>query len=119
MKYMLLLYQDRAFEREWEGMSEQAQDDVRALFGRFAELAGERLLGGDELALSHTATSLRKSSDTATDGVVTDGPFTEVAEQIGGYFVIEAADLDEALELAKAVPVDKIEVRPIVEGDGS
>lgn len=115
MKYMLLLYQDRAFEREWESTSAQEQARVRALFGRFAELAGDRILGGEELGLSHTATTIRKTSDTATDGVVTDGPFAEVAEHIGGYFVIEAADLDEAVELAQAVPVSIVEVRPIVE----
>lgn len=120
MKFMLLLYQDRAFESDWQTASDDQRARVYEQFGRFAELAGDRILAGEELGLSDTATTIRKPGDTATDAVVTDGPFAEVAEQIGGFFLVEAADLDEALELAKAVPVSTVEVRPVVawEGDG-
>jgi hypothetical protein len=118
MKYMLLLYQEPEFETEWEQADEQARARVMEQFEAFSRLAGERILSGEELGLSNTATTVRKASDTATEAVVTDGPFAELAEQIGGYFVIEVADLDEALELAKAVPVRTIELRPVVEYDG-
>lgn len=118
MKYMLLLYQETAFEREWEQADEAQRARVMEQFEEFSRVAGDRIVGGEELGLSNTATTVRKASDLATEAVVTDGPFAEVAEQIGGYFVIEAADLDEALELAKAVPVRTIEVRPIVEYEG-
>lgn len=117
MQYMLLLYQETEFEARWENATAEQRRQVYAQFDAFAALAGERLVGGEELGLSHTATTVRKAADDGSggeDAVVTDGPFAEVAEQIGGYLVIEAADLDEAIELAKAAPARTVEVRPIL-----
>ncbi len=51
--------------------------------------------------------------------LVTDGPFAETSEQLGGFFLVEASDLDEALGYAKALPADCVEVRPVVQSDGS
>ena len=125
MKYALLLYQDKAFEDEWEGMDADARGKVYAEFEAFtqaAEASGATVLGGNELALSHTATTVRRSAGAAArdgqDFVVTDGPFAEVAEHLGGYFEIEARDLDHVLELVRSLPVGTTEIRPIVAGDG-
>lgn len=69
-------------------------------------------IGGASLAPSATATSVAKSGDSVT---VTDGPFAETKEQIGGFYLIEAADLDEAIRLAQLMPMDDVvfEIRPI------
>jgi hypothetical protein len=118
MKYALLIYQDGAFEKEWADPSPERRDEVYAEFGAFERLLGERdaKVDGYELGLSHTATTVRKRGK---DFAVTDGPFAETAEQLGGYYIIEARDLDEALELARALPAETVEVRPVVEPDGA
>ncbi len=112
MRYMLLIYQDADFERSWADASEADKAELYGKYGEFGALLQERnaFVAGDELALSHTATTVRQDGD---DFVVTDGPFAEVAEQLGGYFVVEARDLDEALEFARALPSEVVEVRPI------
>ena len=122
MRYALLLYQDKSFEDEWEAMGPAERGAVYAEFGAFteaAEAAGAKILGGNELALSHTATTVRRSATAGRrDGdnlVVTDGPFAEVAEHLGGYFEIEARDLDHVLEIVRGLPMGTTEIRPIVE----
>ena len=79
-----------------------------ALPGRIAE-AGGRTIAGLALAEPSTATSIR-------DGLLTDGPFIETKEVLGGIFMIEARDLDHALELAKMTPIvdGGVEVRPLI-----
>lgn len=69
-------------------------------------------IAGANLAPSDTATTIRKASGKST---ILDGPYAESKEQIGGYYVIEAADLDEALRLARAMPLDDgaMEIRPV------
>ncbi len=71
-----------------------------------------KVVGGEELKGPHTATTVR-----FRDGkpMVTDGPFIESKEVIGGYAEVEVADLDEALEMAKTWPGGDVEVRPVVE----
>jgi hypothetical protein len=125
LKYALLLYQDKAFEDEWETMRAAERGKVYAEFDAFtqaAEANGAKILGGNELGLSHTATTVRRSvSASRRDGedfVVTDGPFAEVAEHLGGYFEIEARDLDHVLELVRSLPSGTTEIRPIVEASG-
>ena len=109
MKYALLIYQ---VEKEWAAADEEQRRRAYAAHGRFAALLGERgaALGGEELALSGTATTVRR------DGLLTDGPYAETAEQLGGFYLVEAADLDEALEYARELAAmgDVIEVRPVV-----
>jgi hypothetical protein len=122
MRYALLLYQDKAFEAEWDALGDEAQAKVREEFGAFVEAAtaaGATIHGGNELGLSHTATTVRREA-TAVDRfgdeiTITDGPFAEVAEHLGGYFEIEARDLDHAIEIAKLVPNGTTEIRPVVE----
>lgn len=115
MQFMLLLYYpDRRSEAAWADADEEERARIYAQFEAFARLAGDRIVSGNELAPSTTAVTVRRSSPLASDAVVADGPYAEVAEVVGGYFVIEAADMAEAVELAKAVPVEAVEVRPIV-----
>jgi hypothetical protein len=115
MKYALLIYQDKAFENDWANASDEAKRAVYAEYAEYGKLLEQRnaMAGGAELGVSRTATTVRKSSN--GDAVITDGPFAEVAEQLGGFYMVEAADLDEALELARALPSDIVEVRPVVE----
>jgi hypothetical protein len=83
----------------------------------FAEAAASRgkLVGGDQLSDVATATTLRRR---AAETIVTDGPHAETKEYLAGYYIIDAADLDEAIELARGVPLNdggSVEIRPIVE----
>ena len=112
MKYALLIYQDAGFERSWASASAEERAALYAEFEAFAAFAGDRIVEGHELALSDAATTVRKRGG---EVVLTDGPFAEVAEHLGGYFIVEARDLDEALELARALPDGTVEVRPVVE----
>lgn len=115
MEYALLIYQEADFDARWEQASEAERAEVYAQHTRFGELLESRgaARGGNELAVAAHATTVRKSSDTAGDGIVTDGPFAELAEHLGGYYLVEARDLDEALEYAQALPARTVEVRPI------
>jgi hypothetical protein len=112
MKYALLLYGD---ESVWQDATPEERVEVYAKHQAFLDLLAERdaIVGGAELAHSSTATTLRRDAGSV---LVTDGPFAEAAEQLAGFYLIEARDLDEALELARALPSGTIEVRPMVEG---
>ena len=114
-KYLVLIYGD---ERIWEAMSEQERTDNEAAHGRFAAAAGDALLAGRELMSTTTATSLRGSATGRP--TTTDGPFLETEEALGGYYVVEASDLDAAIALAEQLPEvsvghSGVEIRPIVE----
>jgi hypothetical protein len=114
MKYMLLIHDD---EKAWGKLSEVERQKIYGEYGAFsAELrASGQYLAGSQLQPTTTATSVR-----VRDGkrLVTDGPFAETREQLGGYYLVEAKDLDEAIALAAKIPsarIGTIEVRPIVE----
>jgi hypothetical protein len=118
MKYMLLIHQGNAptprSPEEWATLSEDEQNAVYADYQAINETAG--VSPGLQLDSPDTATTVR-----VQDGktLTTDGPFVEIKEAIGGYFLFEADDLDAAIELASQVPAARmggaIEVRPIVE----
>jgi hypothetical protein len=112
MKYALLIYQDAEFERFWAAASDAERAAVYARFDAFTTAAGDRLLGGEELALSGTATTVR-----TRDGevVLSDGPFAEVSEHLGGFLVLDAGDLDEVIGLVRLLPEGTVEIRPIQE----
>ena len=80
----------------------------------FVAEKGGKIVGGNALQPTATATSIR-------DDVVTDGPFAETKEALGGYYLIEARDLDHALDIAKLCPAPYggVEVRPIMDVSGS
>jgi hypothetical protein len=94
-----------------------AEDDMTERHMEFAQAAAARgkLVGGDQLGDVATATTLRRRG---AETVVTDGPHAETKEFLGGYYLIEAADLDEAIEIARGVPLNdggSVEIRPVVE----
>lgn len=111
MKYMLLIYGDEHYLSE---------DERQACYRESAELAHRLAAAGQFLATSPlhktaTATSVRVRGGKR---LVTDGPFAETHEQLGGYFLIDARDLDEAIAIAGEIPGARwgtVEVRPILE----
>jgi hypothetical protein len=112
-QYLILLYGDEAAAAERD---EAAQSRLLAAHGAFQEFAGARRLSGNALQPSAAARSVRESGG---GFAVTDGPFAETKEALGGYYLVEAADLDEAIELARRVPAPAggVEVRPIMTFD--
>jgi len=114
-KYLVLIYGD---EKEWANSSPQERERTEQAHRAFQSTAGAALLGGNELQPPATATSLRAGS--AGRPTVTDGPFLETKEVLGGYYLLEAADLDEAIALAGQLPEvaashSGVEIRPIRE----
>jgi hypothetical protein len=109
-KYLILIYED---ESAWDDADPDAFGRVMAGHQEFGATNAEALRGGDALQPTTTATSVRR--DASGRVAITDGPFAETKEALGGYYVIEAADLDEALVLAKQVPAPfgGVEVRPV------
>jgi hypothetical protein len=112
MKYALLLYGD---ESVWQNATPEERAEVYAKHTAFLEMLTARnaIVGGAELAHSATATTLRRDGD---EVLLTDGPFAEAAEQLAGFYLVEARDHDEALEFARALPSGNVEVRAMVEG---
>ena len=118
MNYMLLIHQgDTPTPRDpeaWQSLSEDEQKAVFADYKAIGETPG--VSSGLQLDSPETATTVR-----VKDGktLVTDGPFAELKEAIGGYLFLEADDLDAVIELAARIPAARmggaIEVRPIVE----
>lgn len=110
-QYLILIYEDEA---SWATADQETLDRSMRDHTAFAEENGAVLRGGSALQPTATATSVRKD---ATGGfAVTDGPFAETKEALGGYYLIEAADLDEAIAVAKRVPAPfgGVEVRPVM-----
>ncbi|MGY1714820.1 YciI family protein [Geodermatophilus nigrescens] len=108
-RYMILIYEDEASYATAtpEVMGEIYQEHDR--FSAGVEQLGAKILGGEALEPTPTATSVR-------GGDVTDGPFVETKEALGGYYVIDAPDLDTALAVARTVPArfGGVEVRPVM-----
>jgi hypothetical protein len=111
MEYLLLIYEG---EKRWETMAKPDMDQEMAGYEKFGvEFAGA-IKGGNALQPTGTATTVR-----VRDGkrLTTDGPFAETKEQLGGYYLVEAADLDAAIAIAEKIPGARsgsIEVRPIM-----
>jgi hypothetical protein len=114
MRYMLLIY-DR--EADWGSMSEEDRGKMFQEYMTFTEgiRKGGQYKAGDALQPTSAATTVRVRNGKS---VTTDGPFAETREQLGGYYVVDAKDLDEATEIAARIPgarMGSIEVRPILE----
>lgn len=114
MKYLMLIYDaEQSRDSLSESQRQQIYGEYRAL--REQLQAKGQFLGGSQLQPVSTATSIRVRDGKA---LVTDGPFAETHEQLGGYFLIEAKDLDEANSIAAKIPsarMGTVEVRPLVE----
>jgi hypothetical protein len=114
MKYMMLIYLDE------NGLSETEREEC---YGESAQLAVElsksgQYLGAGPLHPTSTATSVRVRDNKR---LVTDGPFAETREQLGGYFLVEAKDLNEAIGIAGRIPGGRwgtVEIRPVMEIPG-
>jgi hypothetical protein len=113
MQYMLLIYDD---EQAWANMSEAESGAVFAEYGTYTQELHDSgaHVAGDALQPVRTATTVRvRDGETLT----TDGPFAETKEQLGGYYIVDVASLDEALEWAAKIPSARygsIEVRPVM-----
>jgi hypothetical protein len=114
MQYLLMCCFD---EKRWDAIPESERDSIMRKYGEFIRdtLKSGQYLAGAKLQSSSSATTLRAKNGKP---VITDGPFAETKEQLGGYHLIEAKDLDEALAIAARIPTlpagGTIEVRPLV-----
>ena len=114
MKYLCLIYED---EKLYERMPE---NEVGAIFGEYHAFSDTysqsgALIGGEALQPVATATTVRVRNGKVS---TTDGPFAETKEQLGGYFLLEAKDLNEAIQMAAKIPGARfgcVEVRPIMD----
>ncbi len=113
MQYLLLIYHG---EEQWEMLTEPERQamysDYRAL--REDLQTGGKFIGGNQLQPTSTATVIRVRNGKKAG---TDGPFAETKEQLAGYFLVDAKNLDEAMDIAARIPSAKsgsIEVRPVV-----
>lgn len=116
MRYMLLIYADESAKANWTEDQWNAHMAAYMKYTEDLQKAG-KMLGGEALLPIDNATTVRVQ---AAGTVPTDGPFAETKEQLGGYYAIEAEDLDEAIVWAAQIPDAKhgsIEVRPIMEFD--
>jgi hypothetical protein len=110
-EYLVLIYDDEA------AMASAGQDTWDQLMKdhtQFGEANAKAIRGGNALQPTSTATTIRKND--SGKPAVTDGPFAETKEVLGGYYLVEAADLDEAIAIAKQVPAPfgGVEVRPVM-----
>jgi hypothetical protein len=114
MRYAMLICVD---EKWMASLDETEESAILAGYGQFMEEMNERgvLQGGERLRPTSDATTVRvRDGETLT----TDGPFAETKEQVGGYFIVDCKDLDEAIEIAAKIPgtaYGSVEVRPIWE----
>jgi len=118
MKYLLLIYHD---EQRWNELTEAERQQIYVEYRALrSELQSHgTFLDGSQLQPVTTATSIRVREGKE---LVTDGPFAETHEQLGGYFLIDAKNLDEAMSVAKRIPsarMGTIEVRPLSESPAS
>ena len=119
MKYVALLTNTEEDRARWEAMSPEDAAAARAQempkWNTFFEELGPHIVEGKELEEPATAKTVR-----VRDGetIVTDGPFAETKEQVGGFFVLDCEDLDEAIGIATKIPVVErasVELRPVIE----
>jgi hypothetical protein len=114
MRYLCLIYDD---PKTWERMPKSESDKVMGEYFEFTEgikKSGHHL-GGEALQPTSTATTVRVRNGKVS---TTDGPFTETKEQLGGYYLINAKDLNDAIKVASKIPSARygsVEVRPIME----
>ena len=112
MQYVALIYAD---EESWAGFSDEQREaayDQYGAFGREAEAAGV-IAGGNELGPTRNATTVRVRDD---ETLVTDGPYAEVKEALGGFYILECESMDEAIDWAARIPGahhGAVEVRPV------
>jgi len=112
MRYVLLIYDD---EKGWAKLNEAERQHYMGEFGKLRQEIAGQYVAGSQLHPTSATTSVR-----TRDGkrVVTDGPFAETREQIGGFWLIDVKDLDAAIAIAARIPsgpTGVVEIRPLVE----
>ena len=110
-RYMFLIFGDEA---AMSGATQEQWDEMlqaHNAWGESVHAAGASIVSGEALQPTATATTVRKGAGAP---VVTDGPFAETKEALGGYYVLDCTDLDQALALAHSLPAATVEVRPII-----
>ncbi|HEX2411873.1 MAG TPA: YciI family protein [Solirubrobacteraceae bacterium] len=118
MKFLLTIYGD---ERRWTDATPEQVGQVMAAYEAFGRAAADAgvLVGGEGLQPTSTATTVRvRDNETLT----TDGPFAETREQLGGYYLLDCSDLDDAIGWAARIPDaahGSVEVRPVMDYDGA
>lgn len=113
-RYMFLLHDDESW---FDTVSPESWADEMTKHRAFSDAvraAGGSVLGGEALERSSLATTVDNTGDEPT---VTDGPFIETKEVFGGYYVVDVADLDIAIALAKQCPGGHVEIRPVMSTD--
>jgi hypothetical protein len=116
MRYLLLIYQDEVAHSQWS--EEELAAEYRDYFTFQVESEKRGVSAGAALMPTNTATTVRFRNGKI---LTTDGPFAETKEQLGGYFILQCNDLDEAIEIAAKIPGAKhgsIEIRPVMEVEG-
>jgi len=116
MRYLCLIYED---EKWWEKASQADMQEGMAAYNGFTDSIKKagNYIGGEALQPTKTATSVRVRNGKLS---TTDGPYVETKEQLGGYYLIKAKDLNEAVQVASRIPGAKhgtVEVRPVMEFD--
>jgi hypothetical protein len=117
-KYAALIYGTAAGEQRQPSPEEMQQ--VMQDYTEFGRNAADVIRGGEALHPTSTATTVHVEGGKGGKPMVTDGPFAETKEVLGGFYLIEAADLDEAIGWAQQIPGawhGKVEVRPVMEFD--
>ena len=114
MKYLCLIYDD---ESKWGTMPKEQADAMMGEYFAFTEgvKKSRHYVGGEALQPTHTATSVRVRQGKIS---TTDGPFAETKEALGGYYLINAKDLNDAIQVAAKIPsarIGTVEIRPIQE----
>ena len=110
MKVMALIYGDAS---RWDSFTDEQKEAVYVRYRAFGEDAGDAVLGGAELASTGDATTVQVRNE---ETLVTDGPYAEVKEALGGYYVFEVDTMEQAIDLAAKIPGAEhgaVEVRPI------
>ena len=116
MKYLCSIYGD---ESQMAGATPEQVNEMLEAYGAFGQEAGDAIVAGEGLQPTSTATTVR-----VRDGerMLTDGPFAETKEQLGGFYLLECNSLDEAIDLAAKIPgaqYGSVEVRPVMNYDGA
>jgi hypothetical protein len=112
MQYALLIYEDESLYGP--GKKGPAMQEIVSRHMAFNKDLGAKRVGGSGLSATRSATTIRTKGGTQS---VHDGPYAESKEQLGGFYLIEARDLDEAIAIARKVPVlqdGSIEIRPVL-----
>jgi len=112
-KYLVLL---AGYESEWNDATQADRDRWHRDHLSFVRAAGGAILGGEALDGTDTATTLRRRSGTVE---LTDGPYAETAEYLGGFYLVEASDLDQVVTWCALLPeIYSVEIRPCIEIEG-